>query len=277
MTSLLERQRDLTTCLMTGYPELYLPGLPLVSAAASTGNATQENSCNPVTVGAKDHGSDGLFQWRLDRLVEMQDWCTAHFGDWKSIKAQAAFYLKELRDGERGGTKYTVLYQDLLAGNKSLATLTTNINRYYERSADNEAINQKRIKYAEDALRAMSGAPPVKKPAAVGGAVIVVGGAAAALSHVFTPEEIALGVSLLLNVIAVYVGWKAHTFMPIPLPSPAPPIPSMTDALRAAVAHKAAIMAELATAENDVKTQKEAVDKFITSLQDQLKAIEATP
>ncbi|VTZ24348.1 hypothetical protein MPC4_80131 [Methylocella tundrae] len=184
--TLLDRQKELTGYLIAGYPDLGLPGLPLVSASAGTGNSTQENECLPVTTGPKDHGSDGLFQWREERLAEMQSWCTAHFGDWKTIKAQAAFFLKELRDGDAGGVKYDALYRDLLAGKKSLATLTTNINRFYERSADDEATNNKRIKYATDALNAMGvvkPAPPVVHSAAP---AIVAGAAAGAglLSHI---------------------------------------------------------------------------------------------
>src|SRR5271166_1427496 len=95
---LLERQLMLANYLSVGWPTLNLPGLPRVSVAAIVGNASQENQCRSVTEGAKDHGSDGLFQWRLDRLTAMQAWCGAHFkAGWEAIEPQAAFFAYECK------------------------------------------------------------------------------------------------------------------------------------------------------------------------------------
>lgn len=46
--------------------------LPKISAAAVCGNGGVENRMKPVTLGQKDHGSDGLLQWRLSRLTELK-------------------------------------------------------------------------------------------------------------------------------------------------------------------------------------------------------------
>jgi hypothetical protein len=62
------------------------------SAAAIGGNATQENLCQPVTLGAKDHGSDGVLQWRaerLDGLDGLKAWCGAQGLAWDTLRAQA--------------------------------------------------------------------------------------------------------------------------------------------------------------------------------------------
>ena len=75
---LIDRQITLGNALIVGWPRLAIPSIQRKSAAAAVGNATQENQCKSVTEGAKDHGSDGLFQWRLGRLTEMQTWCTTN-------------------------------------------------------------------------------------------------------------------------------------------------------------------------------------------------------
>jgi hypothetical protein len=65
--TLLERQREYNSWLEKGFPDLDLPGLSLIGACAITGNASQENLVKPVTTGPKDHGSDGVLQWRRAR------------------------------------------------------------------------------------------------------------------------------------------------------------------------------------------------------------------
>jgi hypothetical protein len=142
--NLIDRQTQLANFLVSGWPALEIPGLPEVSAAAAVGNATQENACRSVTTGVKDHGSDGLFQWRLDRLTKMQEFGNQHFGGWQSIEAQAAFFSYECKGW------YKPLWSDLVTGTKSLATLTANICDQYERPDPAAANIDGRIKYASD-------------------------------------------------------------------------------------------------------------------------------
>lgn len=173
--SLLDRQKELVGYLLKGFPDLQLPGLPLKSACAEAGNATQENRCLPTTEGVKDHGSDGLMQWRLERLSDMTSWCTTHFGDWKTVKAQAAFILYETK------RDYAILWNELLAGDKPLETLTANISAVFERpakSAENlgyvpgtpgmEGSSPGRINFAYDVFKALDGTQiplPIPLPA----------------------------------------------------------------------------------------------------------------
>lgn len=152
--SLLERQLMLANALVVGWPELGLPGLPRSSVAAIVGNATQENQARSTTEGAKDHGSDGLFQWRLDRLANLKAFAAEHFeGAWDTIRAQAAFFAYECK------RDYPGLMSDLVAGTKSVATLTANICDIFERPAAASAMLDKRIGYATDFLKAWAGEP----------------------------------------------------------------------------------------------------------------------
>jgi len=158
---LLERQLMLANYLSVGWPTLNLPGLPRVSVAAIVGNASQENQCRSVTEGAKDHGSDGLFQWRLDRLTAMQAWCGAHFkAGWEAIEPQAAFFAYECK------RDYPGLWADLVAGTKSIETLTANICDVYERPSAAGRVLDTRIGYATAFMKAWTGVeePPAPAP-----------------------------------------------------------------------------------------------------------------
>lgn len=176
--ALLDRQKEFTRWLVKGFPDLSLKGLPLKSASAVTGNATQENLVNAVTTGPKDHGSDGTLQWRLDRLDGphgLKGWSAAQGLDWATLKAQAAFFLWELnRD-------YPALERDLRAATKSIETLTANICKFYERPNMALAHLDKRISHAQSVFKIMSEERKVPTPTKIGaGSAVVIGGAAAA-------------------------------------------------------------------------------------------------
>jgi hypothetical protein len=138
--------------LVAGCSSLGLVGLPLTVACAFAGNGTQENKCLPSTTGIKDHGSDGIFQWRLDRLVNLKTFARKIEQPWDNIRTQAWFVLYELQLG------YRALLAELMANKKPLKTITANICKIYERPAVEEyteKINGKtrldwRIQYAND-------------------------------------------------------------------------------------------------------------------------------
>lgn len=149
---LVERQLDLARVFLGGNSKLGLVSYPLVSACAAVGNATQESACIPVTVGKKDHGSDGLFQWRLSRLTDLKEWAAHNFGTasaWQEAEVQAWFFQHEVATG------YRSLYLDLIHGVKSVATLTANICSVYERPAEKYASLDHRIAAAEAVYKAM--------------------------------------------------------------------------------------------------------------------------
>ena len=151
--TLLDRQREFTMHLIAGDPALNLKGLPLKSACAVTGNATQENLVKAVTTGPKDHGSDGTLQWRLTRLDGprgLKGWSKAKGLKWDTLRTQALFFLWELRKD------YPGLERDLRDSKKSLETLTTNICNIYERPNKKYAHIDKRISHARSVYMIMS-------------------------------------------------------------------------------------------------------------------------
>lgn len=199
-TSLQMRQREFGTYLMKGFPKLGLAGWSARGAAAACGNGTQENLCRPVTVGAKDHGSDGIMQWRLSRLTNMQNFGVKNFGRWDTLEAQAAFLMHEMK------TDYMKLYADLVAGKATIDDLTADICWQFERPAKNAANMSGRVMYAKDSYALLAGvkSPSVpiaksapKTAAAVGVTAAVTGVTAAASSHAFgAPSWVVIGLAL---------------------------------------------------------------------------------
>lgn len=170
--NLIDRQRQLANFLVAGWPALEIPPISHSGAIAAVGNATQENQCKSVTVGDKDHGSDGLFQWRLDRLTNLQTFGQKWFGTWQSIEAQAAFFSFECKGD------YPTLWTDLVAGAKPVPTLVANICDEYERPSAAGRVLDQRISYATTfatqwgtALPAPLPAAPAPAPAAPSGVV----------------------------------------------------------------------------------------------------------
>jgi len=150
----------LANYLFVGWPTLGIPALPRRSCAAAVGNATQENRAESITVGALDHGSDGLFQWRLDRLTAMKSFGDTHFkSGWQAIEPQAAFFCDECM------RLYPELWADLVAGTKSLETLTADICDLYERPSAAGRVLDTRIGFAAAFLKAWAGEePPAPAP-----------------------------------------------------------------------------------------------------------------
>ena len=138
---------------------------PSSSAAAAVGNGTQENMCLPITEGPKDHGSDGIWQWRLERLDGnngLKAWCSQQGYDWKLMESQVLFMKWEMQ------RFYPMLWADMVAGTKRLETLTANFMEQYERPALEFAFLDKRIEYARATLMMLGvtiPAPTVPAPA----------------------------------------------------------------------------------------------------------------
>jgi hypothetical protein len=131
----------------------FTPYFHLRGAAAIGGNATQESLVTPVTVGIKDHGSDGSMQWRAERLTGpdgLQPWCAGQNIPWDTLRSQALFVMHELDHPQ-----YASLRADLKAGTKSLETLTLNFCDAYERPSAAGREADKRIAYAHSCLSIM--------------------------------------------------------------------------------------------------------------------------
>jgi hypothetical protein len=241
-TALAERQSEFAGFLMKGFPKLALIGLPARSAAALAGNATQENLCRAVTTGALDHGSQGVMQWRLERLSDMQSFCVSNFGRWDTLEAQAAFCLYELnRD-------YPTLDRQLHLGVLSLETLTANVCATYERPAAASAGlgfvpgqgegREGRINYAYDTFALLQDAPKVTPQittsSAGAAAVVVVAAGAAGTAHWFGGAWWIAALIVVAGAIAlgaIYLHFKKRAVAPpspsasaSPAPRPAPTV-----------------------------------------------------
>jgi hypothetical protein len=158
MTPLQIRQKQYAQFLIAGCPRLGIPGLHAVSASAIVGNATQENQVQPITSGAKDHGSDGTMQWRLGRLTDMEDWCTENFGTWKTLEAQAAYTVMSCK------RDYPNLWADLEEAAKSIETLTADFCDIYESPAKSTENLEGRIA-AANSTRVLLLMPNIPGPA----------------------------------------------------------------------------------------------------------------
>jgi hypothetical protein len=180
-----------------------------------------------VTVGAKDHGSDGIMQWRLSRLTNMQNFGVKNFGRWDTLEAQAAFLMHEMK------TDYAKLYSDLVVGKDSIDDLTADICWQFERPAKASANMPGRIVYAKNSYALLVGAKPPSVPiaksapktaAAVGVTAAVTGVATvAASSHAMgAPSWVIIGLGLAgaataIAFIVQHVSAKTE-------PSPPPPV-----------------------------------------------------
>ncbi len=128
--------------------------LPLISACAVAGNAWQENRIEPVTEGPKDHGSDGMLQWRLDRLDALMKW-----PNWDTLQVQCAFFKAECKQN------YPNLWAVLTnPQGRSLATLTADICDFYERPSAAGRVLDTRIEYATRVYNAVTQASPSPVP-----------------------------------------------------------------------------------------------------------------
>jgi len=133
-------------------------------AAALIGNFSQESGVNlrsGYTV-KTDHGSQGIAQWRLDRLTHLEEFCEARGLHSGTLAAQVQFAIYEL------GTEYTTL-DALLRKGGDLDLLTMMICNKYERPAKQFANIPNRIKQARITLNESKAA----------GAVVATGGLAA--------------------------------------------------------------------------------------------------
>jgi len=259
MSSLLDRQKEFTRYLVAGFPEMNITGIPLKSACAVTGNGTVENQVKPVTTGPKDHGSDGVLQWRLTRLDGprgLKGWSAAQGLDWATLKAQAAFFLWELHQD------YPALEKDLREAKKSIETLTANICVFYERPNMAVAHLDLRISHAKSIYSIMSKETlPTLEATATAGTIATAGLGGAIVNQLGgdTFQTFLTVGGMALMGLAAYVLAKMREAPTVPATAPAKPIPteSLADRLMA------------------LTTALETVAREVHSLSEQISAIKA--
>lgn len=161
MSTLSDRQQEFTAYLVAGFPRLGLVGISPKGAAAFAGNGSVENNMNPVTHGPKDHGSDGVMQWRLERLDGphgLKGWAESHGLKWDTLETQAAFTLWELEQ-----PRYAQLAQDLRSGSKPLNDLTAAICWEFLRPAPASANLALRQRHARSVYKIFTEAKQLPK------------------------------------------------------------------------------------------------------------------
>jgi len=232
--TLADRQKEIYGYLTSGFPDLGLPGWSARGAAAVVGNYTQENLARAVTTGTLDHGSQGLAQWRLNRLDArpyplgtpqgLIDWCSHYFpgGEdaWKSLRAQCAFTLYETaRD-------YPRLNAELRDGKKPIETLTANFCFEFERPAKQYAALDKRIAYAKDVFAMMNPQPSGMSPATTGGVIIAAGagsaGAAAASTGELVPALVMISLSVISGIFSLIMQARKPSVIKTEVPGVSP-------------------------------------------------------
>jgi hypothetical protein len=169
---------------MRAFWQFVMAGYSKEGAAALVGNAMQESSDDLISAFQKraDHGSQGIFQWRLERLDDLVRFCQAHGLHAGTLVAQIKFAVYEL------GKDYTRLDRALRRGG-DVADLTAAVCWEYERPAKSAAALERRIKYAKEVLVATQ-----LQSSARGGAITSAGAVSMAiaiyLQHGPVPETI---------------------------------------------------------------------------------------
>lgn len=150
-------------------------GYPPESAAAFVGNGSQEVGPNLPTAfrgppANLDHGSQGLMQWRLDRLTAYEAFVrtkqphatgTTLWAWYGRLDYQVEFTALECR------TKYPALQTKLMTGG-NVATLTADICWTYERPAQASANLANRVKQAQGVFAASPHVTPVELQPQIG-------------------------------------------------------------------------------------------------------------
>lgn len=180
----------MTTRQQTAFNFFLAKGYVREGAAAIVGNLSQESGVNLTSAYTlkTDHGSQGVAQWRLDRLTNLEKFAEANHMNVVDLTTQMLFIIDEL-------TKiYPALNAQLRSGGRSVANLTANFMQIFERPSAQYADLPNRIEQAKRVI-ASAQTPPghdgpiVTVPEAVGtGAVATAGagGAAYAWSNSFS-------------------------------------------------------------------------------------------
>ena len=218
--TLLDRQKEFARILVKGIPEQGLKGLPLISACAIVGNGTVENKMNPVTLGPKDHGSDGVLQWRLDRLDGphgLKGWAAQRRYRWDTLWTQAAFTLWELQRDYSGGLEKRLRSAPTkVEWNKETADLVSELTedfcRVYERPNMAVAHLDLRKRHARSVLMLMLQEAPGTITQTATGTVIAVGAGTA-----LTQDGAESGVILFLAFFIAAILWKLGAETKVPL------------------------------------------------------------
>jgi Phage tail lysozyme len=216
-------------------------------AATIVGGDSQESGVNLVSGNqtTTDHGSQGIAQWRLERLTALEDFCAANHLSSGALASQVSFQIYEL------GKDYPLLDKRLRAGTETIDVLADALCFQYERPNRAAANLPNRIKQAKSILR---DSKAVTLPQT--GAIIAASAGAAAL-HQFAGAGkwmviIIIGATIFTVALAALTRWlETHK--------------NGTDALSAALQQMHASQAAVANSAQAAVAQVAAREKKIAA------------
>jgi len=253
------RQQELMQLLVS-------KGLSIKGAAACVGNCSQEVGINlPSKFTLKtDHGSQGICQWRLDRLTALE-----HFADTAKLAVtdlttQGLFLVQELRTG------YPALNAMLLfPGDRSTANLTANFMKFFERPSFDPAINKLdfRIKQAEICVRDFSPPDNAIGPVIIIGATGTAGGTALVANLGIGNTALAVIATILMACAVVLGVWYANRKRTIPAASAGPTSVDPAIELRSALEEYRLAWEKVVAAKSVLLLNRQAGDELLTQLE----------
>lgn len=253
-------------------------GYAVIGAGAIVGNLSQEVG-NDLPTGhviesRTDHGSQGLAQWRLDRLDKFYQYCKdGNLSPW-TLETQLGYVIWEL---ENISTLRWINEQLMNPGDRSISNLTANFSAFYERPSKKYENLDNRIKQAgicaatflmeqQTVVVTEQGTPPI----VAGGGLIGTGAAVA--TGFFSGPEAALVVAfvsfIILIAVAAYVQRRKETApaASIELPErPLGPLQELKDAVEALRADRQRVEAAMAV----IELSRSEADKLLAELKEE--------
>lgn len=153
-----------------------------------------------------DHGSQGIAQWRLDRLTRMEKFAEDNNLVVTDLITQALYVIWELEQG------YKWLNEQLKKpGTRSLANLTANFAHFYERPSQRYENLDHRIREAEICNRDfVPPSPPQVSDGAIHGGAGTIGAGGVAIASAFGPTAAFVAVLATAAIILIAVWYTEH-------------------------------------------------------------------
>jgi Phage tail lysozyme len=243
---------------MTFLTKSYSPA----GAAAVVGNLSQEVGPELPTkfTLVTDHGSQGVAQWRLDRLTRLEKFAEDNHMIVTDLITQLSYLVWE---AERF---FPSIHQMLKEGTRSLANLTANFSHIYENPAKQYENLDRRIAYAQTAYDGYkpkpAGSVVVARTAVVAGSIGAVGAVPIWHSSV-TWAAVVTG----LAMVGILFGlWEHKRSETQPATTPALPKVASVKELEDAIKEVKDSFARVSAAEAVLLAERASGDKLLDDL-----------
>lgn len=203
-------------------------------AAAIVGNLSQEsgNNLRSTFTLTTDHGSQGVAQWRLDRLTKLEKFSEDNNLTVTELSTQLFYLIWELE------SFYGSLNSMLKSGTRSVANLTANFMQIFERPAAKYANLGNRIRQANAVMADLpvTTTAPITEPVAAGAATIGAAGTAVWAWTQGISGPVIAGLITLAAAAAIILGyWVLNHWRKPSATSVAPAIDNPVDELAMAL------------------------------------------